>query len=137
MFYCNNNIFYLCNYIHTVITNSSLGYIQFAAVMLILMSLTKIFLVICHLCHCCCNPCCNNYRHNLYFDYFVDLGNWLEMPLYVSTLIFAVVTINSKCGCIENWEWSIGIAAVFLAWASLILFMRKLEIWGIKLTRKF
>ena len=66
----------------------------------------------------------------LYFSYFSDLSNWLELPLYILTIVFISAQFNSECTCVPARQWSVGIASLFLSWASLILFLRKLEVFG-------
>ena len=107
-------------------------FIRALAVMLIVISAIKIISEMAQLIHGCCEP--HRIRRPkhwwLYFHYFADLANWVELPLYILTMIFALAQFNSECTCVQSWQWSVGIAALFLAWASLVLFLRKLEVFG-------
>ena len=60
----------------------------------------------------------------------IDLATLVKFPLIVCTLTFVGAIINSKCRCLLEWQWQVGIAAVFLAWADLVLYMRKLRFLG-------
>ena len=63
-------------------------------------------------------------------DYLLDWVNWLELTLFILSIIFAWV-FNTDCRCELDWQWQIGIAAVFLAWLDLVVFIRKLPFVGI------
>ena len=109
-------------------------FIRALAVILIMVSVVKLFSELAQFLHGLCRPCRGsdgNLRHWwLYFSYFSDLSNWLELPLYILTIVFASAQFNSECTCVQSQRWSIGIVSLFLAWASLILFLRKLELFG-------
>ena len=115
------------------IKNSILMFVRALAVILIIISSVKILSELVQLLHGCYEPRHSGQRQHwwLYFYYLADLANWLELPLYVFTIIFASSQLNTECTCIQTWQWSIGIAALFLAWASLILFLRKLDLFGV------
>ena len=119
-------------YYYAGIKNSVLMFIRALAVILIIISSVKVLSELVQLLHGCCEPEKSGHRKHwwLYFYYLADLANWLELPLYVFTIIFASSQLNTECTCIQTWQWSIGIAALFLAWASLILFLRKLDLFG-------
>lgn len=68
------------------------------------------------------------YEHR--YEYLLDLSNWLEVPLFVSAIIFSVSVFNSQCSCLQASQWSFGIVALVLAWGTLVILMRKLEIFG-------
>lgn len=68
------------------------------------------------------------YQHRL--EYFVDLANWLEVPVYLCAIIFASAQLSSVCTCVQDSIWNVGTFGVFLAWTSLVIFMRKLEFLG-------
>ena len=121
-------------FFHAGIKKNILMFIRALAIMLISISALKIISELVQLLHSCCEPRHHNKKHRpwwLYFYYLADIANWLELPLYIFTIIFSSSQLNnSECTCIQTWQWSIGIAALFLAWASLILFLRKLELFG-------
>lgn len=112
------------------IAKSTLDFIYTLAVILIMFSAVKLFAEFVQFLHGLKEPCNNPKSWWLYFYYFSDLSNWLELPLYILTIVFVSSLFNSECTCILNWQWSTGIASLFLAWASLILFLRKLELLG-------
>ena len=113
------------------IKNSVMFFIRALAVILITVSAVKLFSELAQFLHGLCKPCETNLKYWwLYFNYFSDLSNWLELPLYILTLVFASAQFNSECTCVQARQWSIGIASLFLSWASLILFLRKLELFG-------
>ena len=62
-------------------------------------------------------------------DYFSDLSNWVEIPLFICSIAFVLV-FGNECLCPRAWQWQIGILALFLAWLDLILFMRKVRLMG-------
>ena len=68
------------------------------------------------------------YHHQ--YEYFLDFSNWLETPLFLAALIFAVSSLSSQCLCVQVWQWNIGIVSVLLAWSSLVVLLRKLEVLG-------
>ena len=62
--------------------------------------------------------------------YLMDWINWMEIVLYISTIIFVWV-FHSDCLCPLTWQWQIGIVAVFLGWVDLIIFVSKFPLTGI------
>ena len=62
---------------------------------------------------------------SLKFLYFLDGANWIEVALFISSIMFVWV-FHTDCLCPEKWQWQFGAIAVFLAWIELILFVRKL-----------
>lgn len=62
-------------------------------------------------------------------DYITDLANWVELPLFICTVLFTTV-YHRECLCPRGWQWQVGIVAVFLAWTDLVLYMRKLRLLG-------
>jgi len=65
------------------------------------------------------------WKHPL--DYLLDWVNWLEIPLYLFSIIFTFV-FATPCLCVHSWQWQIGVVAVFLGWVGLITFLQK---WGV------
>ena len=118
----------------TGIRNSTLVLIRSLAVMLIIFSALKVLTELAQLLHGCCDHQSGYTKRQkhwwLHFYYLADVAKWLELPLYIFTIIFVSSQLYSECTCIQPWQWSIGIAALFLAWASLILFLRKLDLFG-------
>lgn len=68
------------------------------------------------------------YYRNL--SYFKDWVNWVEIPLFGSSIIFVWIYHND-CLCPLDWQWQIGVTAVFLGWMDLIIFTSKLPLTGI------
>ncbi len=66
------------------------------------------------------------------FSYILDFVNWLEIALYVCTIVFVGgVYLMSVRLCAVSGVWSVGVAAVFLGWTVLIIFMSKFPKVGI------
>ena len=63
-------------------------------------------------------------------QYLKNVINWLEVVLFVFSIAFASV-FGSNCLCVTSGQWQIGILAVFLGWATLIIFLRKLPWTGV------
>ena len=67
-------------------------------------------------------------RHPL--EYLQDWVNWLELPLYLCSIIFTSV-FATPCLCVYNWQWQFGVVAVFLSWIGLISFLQKWHVTGV------
>ena len=63
-------------------------------------------------------------------NYFISLVNWMELTLYILSIIFVLV-FHDKCLCPFRWQWQIGIVAVFLAWINLMIFFSKFPLTGV------
>ena len=63
-------------------------------------------------------------------EFFQDWVNWLEMPLYLCSVIFAFV-FATPCLCVHDWQWQLGAVSVFQAWMVLITFLQKLPVTGV------
>ena len=61
--------------------------------------------------------------------FFANFDTWVEVPLFIFAIIFAAV-FDRECLCPRDWQWQVGIAAVFLVWADLILYMRRMRVLG-------
>ena len=64
-----------------------------------------------------------------WLDYLRNWVNWIELLLYLCSIIFSFVFLNG-CVCPKPWQWQIGSVAVFLSWIVLIMNCRKLPIIG-------
>ena len=64
------------------------------------------------------------------WSYVKDWINWVECVQYICSIIFVLV-YGTDCFCVLNWQWQVGVVAVFLGWISLILFMSKLPFLGL------
>ena len=56
--------------------------------------------------------------------------NWVECIQYICSIIFVVVYAMDSF-CVMDWQWQVGVVAVFLGWINLILFVSKLPFVGI------
>ena len=71
-----------------------------------------------------------NYRHIGEYIDDIDLATLVKIPLIICTIIFISGVHGNKCLCPHEWEWQVGIVAVFLSWADVVLYMRKLRLLG-------
>ena len=62
-------------------------------------------------------------------EYVMDLVNWIEVILFICSILFAFVFFT-PCHCPLEWQWQLGVVAVFLAWIDLIIFLRKIPLTG-------
>lgn len=51
--------------------------------------------------------------------YIRNPQNYVKLLLYVLSLLFVFVYFND-CGCPKDWQWIIGLIAMFLGWLNLI-----------------
>ena len=78
-----------------------------------------------------CGSVCNFFIHNcIKWEYFSQISNYLEIPLFILSISFVAVFRND-CFCPNNTQWQAGIIAMFLAWMDLLLFLNKLPAYGI------
>ena len=63
--------------------------------------------------------------------YCTDWENWIEVTLFISSILFASGAYVQCCVCVENWQWQLGALSIFLAWLDLVLFMKKLPLFGV------
>ena len=64
-------------------------------------------------------------------SYVTDWENWIEVALFIASILFASGGFIQCCVCVRNWQWQLGAAAIFLAWFDLVLFMKKLPLFGV------
>ena len=95
-----------------------------AAVIIIIISLFRLLLELIQFLKSLCNP------YHRRYEYFLDFSNWLEVPLFIVAMIFAIAQFSSKCLCIHDWQWNVGIISLVLVWSSLVVYLRKLDILG-------
>ena len=62
--------------------------------------------------------------------YVKDWINYLEIVLYLTSITFVWV-FHYDCLCPSTWQWQLGVAAVFLGWANLIVFVSNIPFIGI------
>ncbi len=60
-----------------------------------------------------------------------DLVNWINIAQYFCTIAFVIGIYVSENFCASNEFWQTGVAAVFLGWTVLILFISKVPVVGI------
>ena len=63
--------------------------------------------------------------------YLTDWENWIEVILFIFSILFASGAYVQCCVCVENWQWQLGALSIFLAWLDLVLFMKKLPLFGV------
>ena len=63
--------------------------------------------------------------------YFLDWENWMELCLFIATIIFVSSGLQSGCLCPESWQWQLGALALFIAWLDMVLFLKKFPLTGI------
>ena len=66
-------------------------------------------------------------------NYFWNLINWVEVPLFVLSIIFSsMVLINSsKTFCLLAWQWQIGVAVLWLSWIEFIFLSTQFQLIGV------
>ena len=105
-------LFYLIDLIVTDVV-----FLAVAAVVIIIYSIIRLILEFAYFC-----------QQRLH--YYSEITNWgVNIPLYICAIIFVSV-FRSNCFCPQVWQWQIGIVAVFLVWAHLILYMRRMRVLG-------
>ena len=63
-------------------------------------------------------------------SYLFDWVNWIEISLYILSIIFVSV-FRTTCLCPEEWQWQVGVMAILLAWIDLIAICAKFPSIGI------
>ena len=117
----------LCTFLyhtHTGKKSSEISFVLAAAVIVTVISVLRLFIELLQAAKALIVP----FEHR--YEYFLDVTNWLEVTLFICTIIFSVSVLNNQCSCLQPSLWSIGIVALVLAWGTLVILMRKLEILG-------
>ena len=59
--------------------------------------------------------------------------NYMEMVLYLTSTVFVCVwwVFHFDCLCPTTWQWQLGVVAVYLGWANLIVFVSDIPFIGI------
>ena len=65
-----------------------------------------------------------------FFAYIKNWINYLEIVLYLTSIMFVWV-FHFDCLCPSTWQWQLGVVAVFLGWANLIVFVSNIPFIGI------
>ena len=63
--------------------------------------------------------------------YFIQLENWFEGFLFVSSIIFVTHGLQSGCQCPASWQWQLGGAVLLVAWLNFLLFLKTLSVIGV------
>lgn len=68
------------------------------------------------------------------FSYIWDYSNWLEIPLFCLSIIYAIIIFmaNSKSFCLSQLEWQVGSVVICLLWIELILISRQFKFVGVQ-----
>ena len=69
------------------------------------------------------------YFYQQLYLYIFDIATWVNVPLYIFAITFVSV-FGKECLCPLEGQWQVGIAAVFLVWVHLILYMRRMRVLG-------
>ena len=67
-------------------------------------------------------------------QYVLDFENWLEILVYVVSVVFVARHLDSECFCSDRHTWTMGIIAVFLGWINLLFFLRRVPFTGITIS---
>ena len=70
-------------------------------------------------------------------QYLLDFENWLEILIYVLSVIFVYRDLTSECFCPDRATWTVGVIAVFLGWMNLMFFLRRVPATGITISIMF
>ena len=68
--------------------------------------------------------------------YIRDLENWLEVLVFVLSIMFVIYHIEreDECSCPDRTTWTVGILAVFLGYMDLVFYLRRVPITGITIS---
>jgi len=105
-------------YIHVDYSDARRAFLRFAAAVVLLFSVIRLVI-----------ECIQLLSDRI--GYPTDWENWIEVCLFVSSILFASGAFSQCCVCVENWQWQLGALAIFLAWFDLVLFMKKLPLFGV------
>ena len=110
-------IFYACLCFYAGIGGVRLVFIYICSIIVIFMALIRLILEAIQL--------ILQFPH-----YFLDWVNWVEVLLIITSIMFVWV-FHVDCLCPLDWQWQIGVVAVFLGWIVLIIFVSKFPLTGI------
>lgn len=103
------------------LTDSESAFITTAGVLIIIFSICKLLL-----------ECLQFWRRKLH--YVLDFENWLEVFIFVLSVVFLLYHLSSECFCSDRRTWTVGIIAVFLGWMDLIVVLRRIPMTGITIS---
>jgi hypothetical protein len=65
-------------------------------------------------------------------NYFWNLVNWVEVPLFILSIIFCgVVLADKQLFCLLAWQWQIGVGVLWLAWIEFIFLSTQFQLIGV------
>ena len=67
-------------------------------------------------------------------QYILDIENWLEVLIYVLSVIFVSRHLDSDCFCSDRATWTLGVIIVFLAYMDFVVILRRVPITGITIS---
>ena len=108
------------NILHThtaELSNMRSNFVFAAGVIIIILAGIRLLLEVFQLCY-------------LRRSYLSDWVNWIEISLYILSIIFVSV-FRTPCLCPKGWQWQVGVMAVLLAWIDLIVICSKFPSIGI------
>ena len=103
--------------VHAGQSANDMRFLMAAAVIITIISIIPLFLEVVQFCQ-------------LMLAYFFDFTTWVEVSLLVCAIVFAASVFDKECLCPNKWQWQFGIAAVFLVWANLILYLHRIRVLG-------
>ena len=107
----------ICSIIRVGISSSRLNFTYICSGVSIFLALARLILEIIQLL--------------LHFPHHIlDWVNWIEILLFIASIISAWV-FHADCLCLFDWQWELGVVAVFLGWMTLIIFIAKFPLTGV------
>ena len=68
-------------------------------------------------------------------EYFTNWMNWVELPLFILSTIFACATISAicynQCSYPYDWQWQIGVVVTRLTWIEFIVLSAQFRVIGV------
>jgi transient receptor potential cation channel subfamily A protein 1 len=63
-------------------------------------------------------------------NYFWSLMNWVEVPLFILSIIFSSVILHKQF-CLLAWQWQIGVGVLWLSWIEFIFLSTQFQLIGV------
>lgn len=69
------------------------------------------------------------------FDYIWDLSNWIEVPLFLLSIVFSGMTLSNIGNefCVSSGAWQIGVIVMWLSWCELGIISMQFQFVGVYL----
>ena len=65
-------------------------------------------------------------------NYIWNLANWVEVPLFILSIIFCgVVLAEKQLFCLLAWQWQIGVGVLWLSWIEFIFLSTQFQLIGV------